>query len=328
MRRVILVSLVILCTISAACASGPYVPAGDILIGGPLPAFWDFVHADGAGRLFVSHGTEVVVIDTASRQIIGRIADTPVVHGTATGGGRIFTSNARGATVSVVDPVTFATIKKVESGGDNPDAITFDRRRNELWVFNHGGASASLFTPAGERVAVIPLSGAPESGAADGEGRVFVNIEKQNHVDVIDVPNRQVVAHWPVAPGEEPTGMAYGAASRRLFVGAGSHMVMMDAGTGRVVSSVPVCYGTDATFYDPSSKLAFSSCREGRITIARVEGDTMTVVQTIRTSPESKTMALDPVTHALYVPAAMPDLSTSNDELDPSTFRVMVYHLR
>jgi len=195
-------------------------------------------------------------------------------------------------------------------------------------VFNHGGASASLFAPSGERVAVIPLSGNPESGAADGEGRVFVNIEDENQVDVVDVASRQVVAHWPVAPGESPTGMAYDAASQRLFVGAGPEMVMMDARTGKVLSSVPICYGTDATFYDPSTKLAFSSCREGRITIARVDGDTMTVVQTIRTSPESKTMALDPATHRVYVPAAMTDLATSEYRKDPSTFRVMIYRPR
>ncbi|MEO8078524.1 MAG: YncE family protein, partial [Acidobacteriota bacterium] len=117
------------------------------------------------------------------------------------------------------------------------------------------------------------------------------------------------------------------AASHRLFVGAGKFMVMMDSTSGKVVASVPICAGTDATWYDAGNKRAFSSCRDGKITVAKVDGDKMTVVQTIDTAPGSRTMALDPVTHKLYVAAAKPNASGGRGN-DPNSFHVLVYGLK
>ncbi len=121
--------------------------------------------------------------------------------------------------------------------------------------------------------------------------------------------------------------MALDNARHRLFVGAGKMMVMMDSTNGKVVSSVPICNGTDATWYDAGTKLAFSSCRDGKITVAKVAGDTMTVVQTIETSPGSKTMALDAATHKLYVAAAKPNTSGGRGN-DPDSFHVLVYGMK
>src|SRR4029079_1246225 len=125
-------------------AQGMYSPIDDIQIGGPLPAQWDYLNVDSAGkRLYVSHNAEVVVIDTATNKVVGRIADTPGVHGIAFGAGKVFTSNGREGKVRVVDTKTLATLSKIDSGGANPDAISFDAKRNELWVFNHTGMSAT-----------------------------------------------------------------------------------------------------------------------------------------------------------------------------------------
>jgi DNA-binding beta-propeller fold protein YncE len=311
-----------------AAAQGPYVPAGDIPIGGPLPAQWDYLNADGASRrLYVSHNAEVVVIDTATEKVVGRIADTPGVHGIAIGAGKVFTSNGRENKVSVVDPMTLKTLSKIDSAGANPDAITFDAKRNQVWVFNHTGMSASqIDASAGTVMATIPLSGTAETGQSDGAGRVFVNIEDKDQIDVIDVAAKKVSANWSVAPGSSPTGMALDVASHRLFVGAGKAMVMIDTGTGKVVTSVPICSGTDATFYDAGTKLAFASCRDGHVTIARVDGDKMTVVQTLDTSPGSRTMALDAVTHKIYLSAAKPSASGRGN--DPESFHVLVYRMQ
>jgi hypothetical protein len=120
--------------------------------------------------------------------------------------------------------------------------------------------------------------------------------------------------------------MALDIASHRLFVGAGKAMVMLDTVSGKVVASVPICAGTDATFYDAGTKLAFTSCRDGKITIAKVEGDKMTVVQTLETSPLSKTMALDSTTHKLYVAAAKKNSAGPGN--DPASFHVLVYKMR
>ena len=326
MRTYILAGIVSATTLLAA--QGTYTQVADIQIGGPLPASWDYSLADAAGkRLYVSHNAEVVVIDTATDKVIGRISDTPGVHGIAVGAGKVFTSNGRENKVSVVNPATLATETKIDSGGANPDAITFDATRKEVWVFNHTGNSATqIDATKGTVLATIPLTGTAETGQSDGAGKVFVNIEDLSQVDVIDIAAKKVVASWPVAPGTSPTGMALDRATHRLFVGAGGYMVMMDSTNGKVVASVPICGGTDATWYDAGTKLAFSSCRDGHITVAKVDGDKMTVVQTIDTAPGSKTMSLGATTHKLYVTAAKPNPTGRGN--DPGSFHVLVYAIK
>ena len=310
-------------------AQGTYKQVADIKIGGPLPAQWDYLLADGpSNRLYVSHNAEVVVIDTSTDQVVGRIADTPGVHGIAVGAGKVFTSNGRENKVSMADPKTFATLSKIDSGGANPDAITFDSTTNQIWVFNHTGMSATeIDATTGKVVATMPLTGTAESGQSDGAGKVFVNIEDKDQIDVIDVAAKKVTTSWPVSPGSSPTGMYLDRASHRLFVGAGKVMLMMDVATGKVVASVPICSGTDATWYDAGTKMAFSSCRDGHMTVARVDGDKMTVIQTIDTSPGSKTMGIDTTTHKLYVAAARPN-TTGGRGNDPESFHVLVYGLQ
>jgi DNA-binding beta-propeller fold protein YncE len=330
MRKYIvaLVALVALGT-GFVAGQGMYSQVADIQIGGPGPAQWDYSFADSAGkRLYVSHSTEVVVIDTATNTVIGKIMDTPGVHGIAVGAGKVFTSNGRENKISVVDPKTLATLSKIDSGGANPDAITFDAKRNELWVFNHTGNSATgIDAKSGTVIATIPLTGVAETGQADGAGKVFVNIEDKAQIDVIDIAAKKVSASWSVAPGKDPTGMALDVTTHRLFVGADTHMVMMDSTNGKVVASVPICAGTDATWYDAGTKLAFSSCRDGKITIAKVEGDKMTVVQTLDTSAGSRTMSLDAGTHRIYVTAAKPNTSGGRG-YDPASFHVLVYGMK
>ncbi len=325
----VVLAIVLTAAMADTAAQGTFVQVADIKIGGPLPAQWDYQLADPASkRLYVSHNAEVVVIDTASDQVIGRITDTPGVHGIALGAGKIFTSNGRENKVSMVDPKTLATLSKIDSGGANPDAITFDAKTNEIWVFNHTGMSATEIDAAtGKVVATIPLSGIAETGQADGAGKVFVNIEDKDQIDVIDVAAKKVAASWSVAPGSSPTGMFLDRATHRLFVGAGKLMLMMDTTSGKVVTSVPICSGTDATWYDAGTKLAFCSCRDGHITVARVEGDTMSVVQTIDTAPGSRTMAIDTMTHKLYVAAAKPNAAGGRGN-DPDSFHVLVYALQ
>jgi DNA-binding beta-propeller fold protein YncE len=287
-------------------AEGLYTKVGEIQVGGGTR--WDYLTVDSAGkRLYVSHSTEVVVIDTTTNTVVGRIADTPGVHGMAIvpALGRGFTTNGRENKVGVVDLKTLQTVSKVDTGA-NPDAIVYDPKQKEIYALNHTGHSATAFDAAtGKVTATIPLAGTAESGAADpGVGRVFVNIEDKNSIDVIDVATHAVVANWPVAPAEEPTGMAIDPASHRLFVGGGKSLVMIDDTTGKVVASAPICGGTDATFYDPGTKLVFVSCRDGHVTIAHMDSPTkLTVVQTLETAPLSRTMALDPATHKIYLSA-------------------------
>jgi len=329
LRHLVVAGAVLGAVPSLAAAQATYARIADIPVEGALPASWDYTTPDPASkRVYVSHGTEVVVIDSETNQVVGRIADTPGVHGIAVGAGHVFVSAGRENRVVVADPKTLATLVKIDSGGANPDAITFDPASGHVWVFNHTGMSATEIDAATHAVVgTIPLSGTAESGQADGAGHVFVNIEDKDQIDVVDSAARKVTAHWPVSPGSSPTGLFLDRATRRLFVGAGPVMLMMDSGSGRIVSSVPICGGTDATWYDAGTHLAFSSCRDGHITVARVDGDQMTVVQTIETSPGSRTMGLDTATHRIYVSAAKPNASGARG-YEPGTFHVLVYGLR
>jgi len=287
-------------------AQGQYSKVGEIQVGGG--GGWDYLTVDSTGkRLYVSHATEVVVIDTSTDKVIGRITDTPGVHGIAVvpAINRAFTTNGRENKVGIVDLKTLETLSKVDTGA-NPDAIVYEPKQKEIYALNHTGHSATAFDAAtGKVTATIPLAGTAESGQADpGLGRVFVNIEDKDSIDVIDIAKHEVVANWPVAPATSPTGMAIDPNGHRLFVGGGKALVMIDDRSGKVVANVPICAGTDATFFDPGTKLVFVSCSDGHVTIAHMDSpETLSVVQTLETSPRSRTMALDPATHKIYLSA-------------------------
>jgi YVTN family beta-propeller protein len=281
----------------------PYVQIAEIHVGGA--ASFDYLNVEPAAhRLYLTHGTEVVVIDTASNSVVGRIPAGPRVHGIAIAPGRRgFITNGGDNSVSIVDLATLEMVGKVPTG-ENPDAITYEPSRKEIYAFNHTGHSATVIAAgSGEVVATIPLSGTAESGQADPAlGRVFVNIEDKSLVDVIDIATHQVIASWPVAPAEEPTGMAIDTAAHRLFVGGGPSTVMMDSRTGTVVASVPICRGTDATWFDAARKLVFSSCSAGEITVARVDSpETLAPAFAIPTVRGARTMVLDTTTNRIYV---------------------------
>lgn len=296
---------------AAVAAQGQYAKTGEIPIGGG--GSWDYAAVDSAGkRLYVSHATEVVVIDTATDKVVGKIAAGPGVHGMAVvpALNRVYVTNGRGANpdgslgnVSVVDAKTLETLSKVPTGL-GPDAILYEPANKEIYSFNHAGKSITTFDAATGKVsATIPLTGVAEFGQVDGD-RVFVNIEDKDQIDVIDITKHQVVAHWPVAPAEGPTGLALDAVGHRLFAGGGKNVVMIDDKTGKVLASAPICEGTDATAYDPSSKLVFVSCSDGKVTIAHVDSASkLTVVQTLETAPRSRTMTIDPATHKIYLAA-------------------------
>jgi len=299
-----------------------YTKIGEVQIGGPLPARWDYTYVDSAGkRLYQSHGAEVVVIDLTTDKIVGRIADTPGVHGfvVAPGTGRGFSTNGSENKVGVIDLKTLTTIMKADTGA-NPDAILYEPKNKEIYALNHTGKSVTAIDAAtGKVTANFPLSGTAETGQADPAlGRAFVNAEDVDAVDVIDVAQHKVVATWSVKPAASPTGMAIDTATHRIFVGGGTALVMMDAASGKVVANVPICRGTDATWFDPGTKLVFVSCSDGTVTIAHMDApDKLSVVQTLATAAGSRTMALDPATHKIYLAAGT--------RTSPDTFRVLIF---
>lgn len=303
-----------------------YARIADIPVGGA--ASFDYLNVDSAAhRLYLTHATEVVVIDTVSNAVVGRIPAGPRVHGIViTPGGRGFITNGGDNSVSVVDLDTLKVVGKVPAQA-NPDAIAYDPARNAVYAFNHTGKSATVIDAKTSAViATIPLSGTAETGQVDPAlGRVYVNIEDKSAVDVIDAVSHKVIATWPVSPAEEPTGMAIDTTSHRLFIGGGPNVVMMDGRTGKVLSSLPICAGTDATSFDAAAGLVFSSCGggAGAITVGRVSGTTLAAAQTIETTRGARTMALDSMTHRLYV--AGQTYGTAGPVAD--SFHVLVFGL-
>ncbi|MDQ2919162.1 MAG: YncE family protein, partial [Verrucomicrobiota bacterium] len=181
----------------------------------------------------------------------------------------------------------------------------------------------------------IQLGGSPEFGEVDeAAGRVYVNIEDKSEVVAIDTAKHEVVAHWPLAPGEEPSGIALDAAHHRLFSTCNNKMMtMIDTGTGKVVATAPIGEHVDGCAFDPASGLAFASCGEGVVTIAKEDGDKLTVVQTLKTERGARTIALDPTTHRIYLPTAefqpapspSPGASPGRPTIVPNTMKLLVY---
>ena len=295
---------------------------------------WDYLSVDSAAsRLYVSHGTKVVVIDLDKEVVVGEITNTPGVHGLAPAPelGRGFVSCGRENKAAIVDLKTLETLSKVDTG-QNPDGMLYEPGRQEVYMFNGGGNSATVIdAKAGQVAATIPLGGKPEFAQADTKaGRVYNNLENKSEVAVIDTQRHEVVNRWPIAPGEEASGMAFDEAHHRLFLGCGNKlMVMMDSATGKVVGSVPIGDGVDANAFDPGTQLAFASCGDGTVTIAHEDSpDKLTVVQTLKTEPRAKTMTLDPKTHKIYLGSAKfeaPAEGQRRGRQVPNSFKILVY---
>ena len=301
---------------------------------------WDYLSVDEAGRrLYVSHATKVVVIDVDKDTVVGEIANTPGIHGVAVAHdlGKAFTSNGQENKSSMVDLKSLETLSRIETG-KNPDGMLYEPGQKEVYMFNGRGESATVIdAKTGKVVATITLGGKPEFGTADPKaGRVYDNLEDKSEVVAIDTKKHEVAARWPVAPGEEPSGMAIDAAHHRIFCGCGNEkMIMLDTESGKVVADVAIGRGVDANAFDPGTQLAFASCGDGTVTIAHEDSPgKLTVVQTLKTEPRARTMTIDPKTHKIYLASAkFGELPAGSGEkggrkrppMVPNSFKVLVY---
>lgn len=294
---------------------------------------WDYLSVDSAAqRLYVSHGSKVVVIDLAKDAVVGEITNTPGVHGLAPAPdlGRGIVTCGRENKAAIVDLKTLQTIAKVETGA-NPDAMLYEPGQREFYTFNGRGESATVIDARSAKVvATIPLGGKPEFAVADAAtGRIFNNLEDKNELVVIDARTHAVIHRWPIAPGEEASGLAFDSKSHRLFLGCGNQkMVMMDSDSGKVLAHVPIGDGVDANAFDPAAHLAFASCGDGTLTIAREDGDTLVIAQIVQTEKGARTLTIDPTTHKLYLGSAKFDAPAEGQrrgKILPGSFKILVY---
>src|SRR6266404_3536193 len=296
------------CALATAPAqSGGYSVIKKIPIAGT--GSWDYLTVDEAARhLYVSHGTQVEVLDIDSLAVVGNIPNTLGVHGIAIAPelGRGFVSNGQASSVTIFDLKTLKEIAQVPTG-KKPDAIIYDAASARVFAFNGGSDSATVIEAATGKVAgTIDLGGGPEFAAADGTGYVFNNLEDKSVVLKIDARRLTVEQRWKTAPCESPSSLAMDRPNRRLFVGCRSKvMAVMNADTGQMITTLPIGDHVDATVFDPETKLIFNSNGEGSVTVIRQESpDHYSVVETVKTVPRAKTMALDPKTHHLFLSTA------------------------
>jgi DNA-binding beta-propeller fold protein YncE len=329
-----------------ALLAGPRLPAQSpdyhvvktVPVGGE--GFWDYLTADGpSGRLYVSRGSHVMVIDMATMKVVGDIPGTNGVHGIAVASefNRGFTSDGGDTTATIFDLETLKTISKVQVTGAGPDAILYDPFTKRAFTMNHSGGSATAIDAAtGKVVGTAAIGGVLETGQSDNAGTIYVNVESKSEIAAFDARTMAVKAHWPLTGCEGPSGLAIDREHGRLFASCGeSHtMDVMDYHTGRIVATLPICVGTDAAGFDPGLQLAFASCGDGSITAVHEDSpDKFTVVQTIATERGARTMAVDETTHKLYTvtaqfgpqPAPVPgETRRRRPPMIPGSFQVLV----
>lgn len=299
--------LCVFCTTATVRAADSYQITKKIPI--PGQGGWDYLTVDeGARRLYVSHGTQVEVLDVDSGSIAGKIANTSGAHGIAVAPelGRGFVSNGQAATVTIFDLNTLKTIGEVPTG-KKPDAIIYDPATTRVFAFNGGSHNVTVIDAAvGKVVGTIDLGGGPEFAVADGKGYVYDNLEDENLILKIDAHKMTVEQRWKTAPCESPSSVAMDRENRRLFIGCRSRvMAVVNADTGQVITTLPIGDHVDATAFDRETRLIFNSNGEGSVTVIHQESpDKYSVVQTVKTVPRAKTMALDPKTHQLFLSTA------------------------
>jgi DNA-binding beta-propeller fold protein YncE len=284
----------------------------------------DYLTAEpGTGRVFVSRGTHVMVIDGAGGKVIGDIPDTPRCHGIALApkSHHGFVTSGGDSTVTMFDLKTLAVIRRIPVSVGGLDGIMFDEADNRVILTNHS-------RPVGTVVAIDPQTGeitgtaeleddSPEGAATDGKGRIFVNNESKSTVQVIDVKTMKATASWPLAPCEGPTGIAYDPKTNRLICGCGKTSAVLDAGSGKIVATIANGDGVDALGWDASDRLIYIPAgRDSSVTIVHQDGaDKYSVVATVTTMTGAKTIAVDSNTHTAYLfqpqygppPAPAPD---------------------
>jgi len=279
---------------------------------------WDYLTVDEAARrLYISRSTHVMVIDLDTDKVVGDIPNTQGVHGIAVAPelNRGFTSNGKADTATIFDLKTLKVLGEVKTGG-NPDAIIYDSTSNKVFTFNGRSKDATVFDAvSGKVVRTIPLGGKPEFSAIDGKGKVYVNIEDTNEVIEIDSLKARVSRRFSLKPCEESTGMGLDSVNGRVFSGCHNKiMTILDIKSGKLLATIPIGANVDGNGFDAGTGLAFSSNGDGTLSVVReASPGKFEVIETVTTQLGSRTMAIDPKSHYIYLPAAhftQPDKST------------------
>ncbi|AEW00503.1 hypothetical protein A4D02_24545 [Niastella koreensis] len=294
---------------------------------------WDYLSIQpGSEKLYVSHGTQVNIVNKTTGDSLGVIPGTTGVHGIAfvPNLNKGYTSNGRLNTLTVFDLQTAKVFGQLPVG-QNPDAIMYDEFTKHLIVCNGRSNSVSIVDPENDRVVgTVDVGGKPEEAATDGAGMLFVNIENKSEIVVIELKSQRVLHRWPLSPGVAPTGLAIDKTTHRLFSTCSDsrQLMVLDASNGAIVSKIPIGAGCDGVAFDETSKYIYTSNGEGNITVVKEgEKDDYSKVATLPTKRGARTITLDAATHKLYLPTADFEAATQANgrpAVVPNTFQVLV----
>jgi YVTN family beta-propeller protein len=291
---------------------------------------WDYIAVGpGNNRLYVSHGTQVNILNQESGDSVGVIPETTGVHGIAfvPSMNRGYTSNGRLNNVTVFDLKTNQVITQIATG-QNPDAIMYDEFSKKIITCNGRSKDLSIIDPATDKVvATIPVGGKPETAVSDNAGKIFVNIEDKSEISEINISTNTVEASWSIAPGEGPTGLAIDRKTKRLFAGCDKLLIVLDATNGKIVDKLPIGDGCDGVGFDDGLKYVFASCGEGKLSIVEeMSADRFKVLDNVETKRSARTIAVDEIKHEVYLPAADLEKPVAGERphMIPGTFQVLV----
>lgn len=297
--------------------------------------YWDYLVGDASThRLYVTRQNEVLLLDLSSLKEVGRISGMKRVHGVALAHelSKGFISDGGGNAIVIFDLKSNDVRQKLKVG-EAPDAVLYEPIKKRVYAFNAHSHNASVIDAETEKVVgTVPLSGIPEFAATDGKGAVYVNLENKNSLVRLDPEGTKVQNEWSLAPCEGPSGLAIDPQGQRLFsVCDNKLMIVTDAGTGKRVAEIPVGVEPDAAIYDAEKKLVFASNCDGTLTVVKQENpDKYSVLENVTTEREARTMALDPVTHRLFLPTEeikpgqKPWPPGTLPEFTPGTFHMIV----
>lgn len=293
---------------------------------------WDYIAVNGS-KLYVSHGTQVNILNKNNGDSIGVITNTPGVHGIAfvKNLGKGYTSNGRANNVTVFNIKTGKTLQQIATG-ENPDAIMYDNFSKKIFTCNGRSNDLSVIDPVSEKVIkTIALGGKPETAVSDEEGKLYVNIEDKNEIAEVNTKTFEIEKRWSIAPAEGPTGLAYDKKTKRLFAGCDKLLVVSDASAGKVIAKLAIGDGCDGVAFDPETKNIFTSNGEGTMTIVHENNaNDYTILENTVTKRGARTIALDEETHNLYLPTAEFEPRAANvpenerPKMIPGTFQVLM----
>ncbi|MGC0772308.1 MAG: hypothetical protein WB543_05185 [Candidatus Acidiferrum sp.] len=326
----------ILCAglLSRAAAPTPGSSGYHLLKTVPVPGDegWDYLAVDPhARRVYISHGSHVVVMNADTYAIEGDIPDTAGVHGIAIARDldRGFVSAGRANMAVIFDLKSLKTLGTVKTDA-NPDAIVYDEVTKRVFTLNGRGQNTTAINGSDGSVAgTLALGGKPEFAVADGKGSIFVNIEDKSELVQFDAQKLTETHRWPLAPCKSPSGLAMDFKHRRLFsVCDEKVMAVTDADTGKVVATPEICDGPDAAGFDPATDYAFASCGDGHLTVVHEDSpDKFTVVENVPTKRSARTMGLDLKTHKIFLSSAEfepPAPGERRGKMKPGTFAILV----